>query len=104
MPLLNLLEKTDLESCQNEILKQVIVKSCLTTASFNLMTDQQLMAIGFPLPAVFEMKSILANEAKVLTPVSSNNRSSLSLSRTKCFLVSKYPVRTESQQDFNAES
>ena len=80
MLLLNLLEKMDLESSQKEILKQVIVKSCLTTASFKLMTDEQLMAIGFPLPAVIEMKSILANEAQVLTPVSSNTPTSLSLS------------------------
>ena len=103
MLLLNLLEKMDLESSQKEILKQVIVKSCLTTASFKLMTDEQLMAIGFPLPAVIEMKSILANEAQVLTPVSSNTPTSLSLGRSASSSQST-PVRTEPEQDFNAES
>ena len=59
MPLVNLLENMDLENSQKEILKQVIVKSCLTTASLKLLTDEQLCAIGFPLPAIVEMKALL---------------------------------------------
>ena len=103
--LLNLLEKVDLESSQKEIFKQVTVKSCLTTASFKLITDEQLMTIGFPLPAVIEMNSILANEAQVLTPVYSNAPTSLSLSLGRSASSSQItPVRTEPDQDFNAAS
>ena len=75
MPLVNLLENMDLENSQKEILKQVIVKSCLTTASFKLLTDEQLCAIGFPLPAIVEMKASLDSASEVLTPVSLNTPS-----------------------------
>ena len=75
MPLVNLLENMDLENSQKEILKQVIVKSCLTTASFKLLTDEQLCAIGFPLPAIVEIKSLLDSASEVLTPVSLNTPS-----------------------------
>ena len=70
MPLVKLLENMDLENSQKEILKQVIVKPCLTTASFKLLTDEQLCAIGFPLPAIVEMKALLESSSEVLTPVS----------------------------------
>ena len=72
MPLVNLLENMDLENSQKEILKQVIVKSCLTTASFKLLTDEQLCAIGFPLPAIVEMKALLERGSEALTPISLN--------------------------------
>ena len=75
MPLINLLENMDLENSQKEILKQVIVKSCLTTASFKLLTDEQLCAIGFPLPAIVEMKALLESASEVLAPVSLNTPS-----------------------------
>ena len=75
MPLINLLENMDLENSQKEILKQVMVKSCLTTASFKLLTDEQLCAIGFPLPVIVEMKALLESASEVLTPVSLNTPS-----------------------------
>ena len=75
MPLINLLENMDLENSQKEVLRQVIVKSCLTTASFKLLTDEQLCAIGFPLPAIVEMRALLESASEVLTPVSLNTPS-----------------------------
>ena len=71
MPLINYLESMDLDEPQKVLLREVIIRSCLTPASFKLMTDEQLRAIGFPLPAILEFKSLI--NAEPLTPTSAGN-------------------------------
>ena len=72
MPLISYLQQMDLDAPQQALLREVIVRSCLTPACFKLMTDDQLMAIGFPLPAILELKDLISLSSSPLVSVDRN--------------------------------
>ena len=62
----------DLDAPQQALLREVIVRSCLTPAFLKLMTDDQLMAVGFPLPAILELKDLISQSSSPLVSIDRN--------------------------------
>ena len=68
MPFVDLVDKMDLEEGQKRSLREIVVKSFLTAASFKKMTNNDLRDCGFPLPAIFELRELIDSSEATLTP------------------------------------
>ena len=64
MPLTDFVDDMDLDGQQKSLLKEIIRKSMLTPISFKALSDDVLVGLGFPLPAIYELKLLVGdNEA-----------------------------------------
>ena len=68
MPFVDLVDKMDLEEGQKRSLREIVVKSFLTAASFKKMTNNDLRDCGFPLPAILELRELIDSSEATLTP------------------------------------
>ena len=79
MPLTDFVDDMDLDGQQKSLLKEIIRKSMLTPISFKALSDDVLVGLGFPLPAIYELKLLVGNN-EASTPNSSfSNRSEATL-------------------------
>ena len=67
MPLVDVVERMDLDEEQKISLREIIRKSLLTPESFRGLSDQVLRNLEFPLPAIFDIRRLFDT---VLTPES----------------------------------
>ena len=74
MSILDLVAQMDMVEAQKSRLIDVITISCMTIASFKMLSNQQLMKLGFPSPAILEIMALMKkkSETTAITLVVSN--------------------------------
>ena len=64
MSILDLVTQMDLVEAQKSRLIDVITSSCMTIASFKMLSNQQIMELGFPLPAILELMALIEKKSE----------------------------------------
>ena len=81
MSILDLVAQMDLVEAQKSRLIDVITNSCMTIASFKMLSNQQLMELGFPLPAILELMALIEKKSETaaitVTPLVVSNKENL---------------------------